>query len=103
VLTNAAREGARVAVLPGANDGIVAARAVSYMQAGQLREAANARVVVTPVMLNLGGGSTAAASSVTVNYPFAFIVLQPVANLIAGDSNLGAPITMQATSVMRIE
>jgi hypothetical protein len=38
-----------------------------------------------------------------VNYPFAFIVLQPVANLIAGDSNLGAPITMQATSVMRIE
>jgi Flp pilus assembly protein TadG len=103
VLTNAAREGARVAVLPGANDGIVAARAVSYMQAGQLREAANARIVVTPVMLNLGGGSTAAASSVTVNYPFAFIVLQPVANLIAGDSNLGAPITMQATSVMRIE
>jgi Flp pilus assembly protein TadG len=103
ILTNAAREGARVAVLPGANDGIVAARAVSYMQAGQLREAANARVVVTPVMLNLGGGSTAAASSVTVNYPFAFIVLQPVANLIAGDSNLGAPITMQATSVMRIE
>jgi hypothetical protein len=103
VLTNAAREGARVAVLPGANDGIVAARAVSYMQAGQLREAANARVVVTPVMLNLGGGSTAAASSVTVNYPFAFIGLQPVANLIAGDSNLGAPITMQATSVMRNE
>jgi Flp pilus assembly protein TadG len=103
VLTNAAREGARVAVLPGANDGIVAARAVSYMQAGQLREAANARIVVTPVMLDLGSGSTAAASSVTVNYPFAFIVLQPVANLIAGDSNLGAPITMQATSVMRIE
>ena len=103
VLTNAAREGARVAVLPGANDGIVTARAISYMQAGQLREAANATIAVNPVMLDLGGGATAAASSVTVNYPFAFIVLQPVANLIAGDSNLGEPITMSATSVMRIE
>jgi Flp pilus assembly protein TadG len=103
VLTNAAREGARVAVLPGANDGIVSARAISYMQAGQLREAANATIAVSPVMLDLGGGATAAASSVTVSYPFEFIVLQPVANLIAGDSTLGEPITMSATSVMRIE
>jgi Flp pilus assembly protein TadG len=99
VLTNAAREGARVAVLPGANTGLITARAVSYLQAGQLSEAANATVNVNPVMLDLGGGATAAASSVTVNYPFEFIVLQPVANLVAR----GAPLTMQATSVMRIE
>jgi Flp pilus assembly protein TadG len=103
VLTNAAREGARVAVLPGANTGLITARAVSYLQAGQLSEAANATVNVTPVMLDLGGGATAAASSVTVNYPFEFIVLQPVANLVARGAPLGEPFTMQATSVMRIE
>jgi Flp pilus assembly protein TadG len=103
VLTNAAREGARVAVLPGANNGIITARAVSYMQAGQLSEAESATVAVNPVMLDLGGGATAAASSVTVNYPFEFIVLQPVANLVARGAPLGEPITMQATAVMRIE
>ncbi len=103
VLTNAAREGARVAVLPGANTGLITARAVSYLQAGQLSEAANATVNVNPVMLDLGGGATAAASSVTVNYPFEFIVLQPVANLVARGAPLGEPFTMQATSVMRIE
>jgi Flp pilus assembly protein TadG len=103
VLTNAAREGARVAVLPGANNGIITARAVSYMQAGQLSEAESATVAVNPVTLDLGGGATAAASSVTVNYPFEFIVLQPVANLVARGAPLGEPITMQATAVMRIE
>jgi Flp pilus assembly protein TadG len=103
VLTNAAREGARVAVLPGANTGLITARAVSYLQAGQLSEADSATVNVNPVMLDLGGGATAAASSVTVNYPFQFIVLQPVANLVARGAPLGEPFTMQATSVMRIE
>ena len=103
VLTNAAREGARVAVLPGANDGIITARAVSYMQAGQLPAAANALVAVKPITLDLGGGATAAASSVTVSYPFEFMVLQPVANLVARGAPLGEPITMRATSVMRIE
>ena len=103
VLTNAAREGARVAVLPGANVGTITARAKSYLDSGQLSEAQNATVAVVPVTLDLGGGVTAAASSVTVNYPFEFIMLQPVAQLVVRGSTAGAPLTMAATAVMRIE
>lgn len=103
VLTNAAREGARVAVLPGANVDTVTARARSYLVAGQLTEAAGATVDVDPVSLDLGGGITAAASSVTVNYPFRFIVLGPVANLVARGAPVGEPFTMRSTAVMRNE
>jgi Flp pilus assembly protein TadG len=103
VLTNAAREGARVAILPGANLDTITARATSYLQSGQLSEANNATVAVAPVALDLGGGITAAASSVTVNYPFEFMVLQPIAQLVVRGSTAGAPLTMTATAVMRNE
>jgi Flp pilus assembly protein TadG len=36
ILTNAAREGARVAVLPGMSDSMVTARVQEYVQAGVL-------------------------------------------------------------------
>jgi Flp pilus assembly protein TadG len=103
VLTNAAREGARVAVLPGSNVGTITERVRIYMKSGQLANADAATVAVTPVMLDLGGGATAAASNVTVSYPFKFIVLQPVARMVVKGSTAGAPVTMAATSVMRIE
>lgn len=103
VLTNAAREGARVAVLPGSTAGTVSARAKSYMMAGQLAQAKSATVAVTPVTLDLGGGLSAAASSVTVDYPFQFIVLQPVARMVVRGSTAGAPLTLRATAVMRNE
>lgn len=103
VLTNAAREGARVAVLPGATAGTITARAKSYMESGQLSEAGGATVAVTAVTLDLGGGISAAASRVTVDYPFQFIVLQPIARLVVAGSTAGAPLTMRATAVMRNE
>ena len=103
VLTNAAREAARVAVLPGSTSGNVTARARAYMTAGQLPEAGNATVAITPVALDLGGGVTATASRVSVDYPFRFIVLQPVARLVVRGSTAGTPLTMTATAVMRNE
>jgi Flp pilus assembly protein TadG len=103
VLTNAAREGARVAVLPGANNETITERVRIYMASGQLPKADSATVAVTPVTLDLGGGATAAASSVTVNYPFQFMVLQPIARLVVKGSKAGAPLTMAATAVMRVE
>src|SRR4029450_13281952 len=39
VLTNAAREGARIAVLPDPTPGLVETRVLEYMQAGQLPDA----------------------------------------------------------------
>jgi Flp pilus assembly protein TadG len=103
VLTNASREAARVAVLPGSNLATITQRARAYMEAGQLPEADAAGVSLTPVTLDLGNGVEVNASSVTVSYPFSFIVLQPVAQLVVSGSTLGTPFAMTATAVMRNE
>ncbi len=104
VLTNAAREGARLAVLPNPVAGAVDARVRSYLTSGQLANAAGATIVVNPnATVSIGGGATASASLVTVNYPFQFIVLQPVASLLVSGSTLGAPITLTASAEMRNE
>ena len=39
----------------------------------------------------------------TVNYPFSFIVLQPVARLVVPGTSLGSPIIMAASAMMRNE
>src|SRR3954468_20506173 len=75
VLTNAARESARVAVLPDPTPGVAEPRARDYMQAGQLPGWSTATVNVDrSASLNLGGRSVA-ASEVTIDSPFRFIVL----------------------------
>ncbi len=103
VLTNAAREGARVAVLPGSTSDQVKSRVVAYLNAGQVPNASTASVVLAPnVPISIGAG-TASGSKVTVNYPFSFMVLNPVARLIVPGSSLGAPITMSASAEMRNE
>jgi Flp pilus assembly protein TadG len=99
VLTNAAREGARVAVLPGLVAGAVQARVTSYLTAGQLPKA-NTAVTTTQIPM---GATTTTGSKVTVNYPFSFMVLQPVANLVVKSSSLGGAFTMSATAEMRNE
>jgi Flp pilus assembly protein TadG len=102
VLTNAAREGARLAVLPNPVAGAVDARVRSYLTSGQLANTASATIVVASTV-SIGGGTTASASLVTVNYPFQFMVLQPVARLLVSGSTLGAPFTLTASAAMRNE
>lgn len=103
VLTNAAREGARVAVLPGTNDTAVQGRVLDYIEAGQLSYPDSATVVITRNNVIPIGTGTATASRVQVDYPFQFMVLQPVAQLVSRGSTVGAPITMRATATMRNE
>jgi Flp pilus assembly protein TadG len=103
VLTNAAREAARVAVLPNSSATVATNRAKAYMTNGQLPNAATATVTVTAETLDLGGGTTAGASRVTVNYPFEFVALQPVVRLLVSTSTVGGPLTMTASAVMRNE
>lgn len=104
VLTNAAREGARVAVLPNPAPGAVEARVSAYIVAGQLPNPATAAVTVDRNAALSIGATTASASVVTVQYPFNFIVLNPVARLVVGGSTLGgAPITMTTSAEMRNE
>lgn len=104
VVTNAAREGARLAVLPSANAGNIEARVRTYMQDGQLTNVAGASVTVDSTGSISIGAANASASVVTVTYPFDFIVLNPVARLIVAGSSLGgSPVTITASSTMRNE
>jgi Flp pilus assembly protein TadG len=103
VLTNAAREGARVAVLPNQPKDAVTTRVNAYLTSGQLPNVENAKVSVTAQSIDLGGGVTANGSKVTVDYPFQFVALQPVMKLLVKDSTVGAPLTMTVSAVMRNE
>lgn len=103
VLCNAAREGARMAVTPNSDSGTVSSLVRRYMADGQLTEAQTASVSVNSAATIVVNGANVGASQVTVDYPFQFIVLQPVARLIVPNSNTGEAITMRATALMRNE
>jgi hypothetical protein len=100
VLTNAAREGARQAILEGVTDSQVTTTVRNYLTGGGLR--AVDPVIERTISFNPAGGCPC-ASRITINYPFTFIVLQPVARLVVRTSTVGAPITMQASALMRNE
>jgi Flp pilus assembly protein TadG len=99
VMTNAAREGARLAVLEGPTDTEVRARVNDYLTGGGLNALSPDRIVVNRTVPFSG----ATASQITVNYPFEFMVLNPVVRLVAPSSTTGEAITMQASSLMRNE
>jgi Flp pilus assembly protein TadG len=103
VLTNAAREGARVAVLPGMTTTDVQARVKQYMTDGQIGFPDGTTISVDPVPVQLGGTNTAGGSKVTIAYPFKFIVLNPVAKLVASDATVGSAFTMTVAAIMRNE
>ena len=103
VLTNAAREGARVAVLPGTDDAAVTARIESYLASGRVTRADEASVDIERNTLISIGAGTASASRIEVSYPFEFVVLNGVANLLVEGSTVGEAFTMIATATMRNE
>jgi Flp pilus assembly protein TadG len=103
VLTNATREGARIAVLPGTSDDAVSTRVQEYLAAGQLPSASFSSILITrDVAISIGGTDTS-ASRVTVNYPFEFMVLQPIAGLVVPGTDVGEPITISVSATMRNE
>ena len=103
ILTNAAREGARLAVLPGSSADTIRTRVRQYLAQGQLTNANTAEVNINTTAAIPMGAASVSASVVTVNYPFQFMVLGPVARLVVADSTLGAPIVLTAASEMRNE
>jgi hypothetical protein len=99
VLTNAAREGARVSVLADKTEADVTSAVRGYLQAGGLPGYATAGIVIertVPLGTNTG-------SKITVNYPFQFMVLNGVAKLVTTGSTAGKPLTMQSVAIMRNE
>jgi Flp pilus assembly protein TadG len=103
VLTNAAREGARMAVTPSSSPTTTTALIRQYMVDGQLTKFATAAVVVNKGASINVNGTAISASAVTVDYPFEFIMLQPVVRLVAPGATVGGPLTMRATAIMRNE
>ena len=99
VVTNAAREGARVAVLPGYADTDVQARVTQYMTAAGLTETSPA--TVGPVQTLTVGGQCISVRPVTVSYNHQFLFLGPIIGLMGGSGF--ANKTLTATSAMRSE
>jgi len=103
VVTNAAREGARIAVLTGTTDNDIRTRVRGYLSDGQLSNATGATVNINRLSTVTVGTGTASASLVTVSYPFSFMVLNPVARLITRSSTMGGAFVMTVSAQMRNE
>jgi Flp pilus assembly protein TadG len=103
VMTNAAREGARVAVLPTPMNTGYESRVRQYLDMGGLRSDGTVGVAVSSVNVSLGAAGNATGSRVTVTYPFTFMVLQPIAQLVVSGATVGAPITLSSSATMRNE
>jgi len=100
VVTNAAREGARIRVLPGYSNADAQGRVASYVTAAGL--AGTPTTTVTPVSISPGGGGAPFAGvrvSVSYTHPYSFI--GPMATLIGG--TFAASKTFTVSSTMRSE
>jgi Flp pilus assembly protein TadG len=103
VLSNAAREGARLAVLPGYGEADVRARVQAYVREGISDNSATPTTVLRTVTLTPGVGPPFDAAQVEVSFTDRFLVLGPIVNLAGGSWTLGSTLTLQAVSTMRIE
>ena len=103
VVTNAAREGARVAILPGYADADVQARVNQYLTAAGLTPT-DVPTVGAPQPLNVGT-QCITVRPVTVAYQHQFLFLGPMVGLMSfvGGSGTLTHKTLHATSSMRSE
>lgn len=98
VMTNSAREGARLAVVATAVDeDDVIARVESYLADADLDPAL---WTVTVVGMSPISGT---ASTVSVTYDYSFVVLGPVVDLLGASTTIPGTITMTTTATMRNE
>ena len=102
VVTNAAREGARMAVLPGYTSADVIARVKVYVTAGRVpTTVTNPDVVVTNVTIPVGAGLPPVnAKRVTVTYTHSYTFLPGIGSLL-GASYTTVPL--KAVAEMRKE
>ena len=99
VLTNAAREGARVAALPIYGSADVQNRVTQYLAGSGVTGATTA--YLTPAPVNVGGACITLRGA-TVTYDYSFIGLGGIIKLFPGGSGF-ATKTLTATALMRYE
>lgn len=98
VITNTAREGARLAVIPSSTEADVRAAVDAGLTAASLDPGLGA------ISISGLGGGTGTPSVVQISYPYTFQFLGPAMGLLGGDG--GAPagtITMTTNVTMRNE
>jgi Flp pilus assembly protein TadG len=102
VLTNAAREGARIAVLPGYSTADVKARVAAYVAAGKVpTTAANPVVDVANVAIpTTPGGPVLSGRRVTVTYTHSYMFLKAIGTWFG---TTYATVPLRAVSEMRTE
>jgi Flp pilus assembly protein TadG len=102
VVSNAAREGARVAVLPGYTQTDVQNRVIDYVRNGTGDYTLSPSAVLTPVTIDPPGATPPfPAAQVSVSLTHAYWLMGPVSGLFGGGSF--TTITLTARSTMRIE
>jgi len=99
VLTNAAREGARIAVLPDYSSADAEARVDQYISSSFLSGDGTVTTAVTPGTVDIGG-VTMSTRTVTVTYPHEYLFLGGIAGYFG--STFGTQ-TLTASSTMRVE
>jgi Flp pilus assembly protein TadG len=102
VLTNAAREGARLVVLPGYGPLDAEARVNAYLEQG-LSAGASAYAVTTTTFTTVAAatGPPIQVAQVVVTYTTSYAILGPMMSLIGG-SDFGT-ITLTSRATMRVE
>jgi hypothetical protein len=107
VLTNATREGARIAVLPGYGLPDVKSRVCSYLTTGGVPSTGcpanptNPVVTLTDTTVPMAVGGTLDAKQVQVVYTHNYMFIGPIIGLMGGSFNSIKPITTRA--IMRSE
>jgi Flp pilus assembly protein TadG len=101
VVTNAAREGARIAVLPGYGTDDVKDRVNDYLEEGGVPIVRGTNPVINVNSVNITAGTvTVASERVQVQYTHSYLFLSGLANLF-GSNFSSVPLNGQST--MRLE
>jgi Flp pilus assembly protein TadG len=109
VVTNAAREGARLGVLPSYTSTDACNRVLNYMQTGGLTTSAscptsgsdNPQIVVNQSYpISIAGGGTVTGTRVAVTYNYSYLFIGPIARLFGGSLS---SVPVNGVAVMRNE
>lgn len=110
VLQNAAREAARVSVLPSHGTADAQARALAYIREGLglggSETPAGWNVTVTPITIDTDGAGPRpafTASQVTVTMQHTYMILGPIMSLLGASNGSFGTITLTARTTMRRE
>jgi hypothetical protein len=103
VITNAAREGARLAILPGYTLADVRARVTQFVREGINDQSAAPSTDMSVVTLTPGSGPPFRAARIEVRFVDRFLIVGPIMSLAGGSSGSFGAITLTANTTMRLE